>query len=220
MLRVLIADSHPLMRVGVAQVLIKGTDAEVEQVGSIAELRDALVKRKPNVLVLELGMPRGNALETIEEIRRTHPEIGILVLSSKPEQHAGARAILAGAHGYLANDCPPQRLVAAVLDIASGGRHISSVLAASLARDAFHLMPSQQPHQALSKREYTVLLKISKGLTTAGIAEQLHLSPKTVGTYRARLLEKMRMSTTAELTRYVLEKGLNESPRPKQISMN
>ena len=209
MLHILIADDHPLIRIGLAQVLT-ADGALVQQTGSIPELRDLLAKEVPDVLVLDLNMPGGNSLEAIPEFRKLYPKLAILVLSVHPEQQAGVKAIIAGASGYLNKVSAPEQLVTAVHQVAAGNRYISTTLGAALADYLFHRQTAKQPHETLSEREYTVLLKIAQGYTTAEIAEQLTLSPKTVGTYRARVLEKMGISTTAELTRYVVEKGLAE----------
>ena len=209
-LRVLIADDHPLIRIGLAQVLMAGGDVEVEQAGSLAELRESLAIRVPDVLVLDLNMSGGSSLDAIPEWRRHYPGLSILVLSIHSEQQAGVKAILAGATGYVHKSSPPDQLISAVRQVAAGQRYVSPTLGAALAEYLFRRQHAQQPHELLSDRELTVLLKIAQGFTTAEIAGQLELSPKTVGTYRARVLEKMGISTTAELTRYVVEKGLAE----------
>ncbi len=209
LLRVLIADDHPLIRIGLAEVLSAEDEATIEQVGSIPELWLALEADLPDVLVLDLNMPGGNSLEAIPELTRIYPKLPILVLSIHPEQHAGVKAILAGASGYLNKGSAPEQLVNAVRHVATGNRYVSHALGAALADYLFQGQTDKLPHTALSEREFTVLLKIAEGYTTAEIAKQLDLSPKTVGTYRARVLEKMGISTTAELTRYVVEKGLN-----------
>ena len=213
LLRILIADDHPLIRIGLAGILAGDPDIVVEQVGSIPELREELEKRVPDVLILDLNMPEGNSLEVIPELRRKYPKFAILVLSIHPEQQVGVKAILAGANGYLNKGSAPEQVLAAVREVATGNRYVSHALGAALAEYLFRGEGGKQPHETLSDREYTVLLKISEGFTTAEIADQLDLSPKTVGTYRARVLEKMGISTTAELTRYVVEKGLNEDPK-------
>jgi two-component system invasion response regulator UvrY len=209
MLRVLIADDHPLVRVGVAHILAERPDTAVRQVGSVAELRESLLKEAPDVLILDLNMPGGNGLDAIPEIRRTYPRLAILVLSVHPEAQAGVKAISAGAHGYLNKTAAPDQFIEAVLQVASGGRYVSPTLGAALAEDLFRGRSGRLPHEMLSGREYGVLLKIAEGLTTKEIAAELNLSPKTVGTYRARVLEKMALATTAELTRYVVENGLD-----------
>jgi len=212
LLKVLIADDHPLIRIGLANVLADRPGTEVTQAGTILELREALASRTPDVLVLDLNMPGGNSLEVIPEFRRQYPKLAILVLSIHPEQQAGVKAILAGANGYLNKNSAPADLTIAVDEVSKGGRFVSPALGLALAEYLYRGESGKQPHESLSDREYTVLLKIAQGFTTAEIAVQLELSPKTVGTYRARVLEKMGISTTAELTRYVVEKGLTENP--------
>jgi DNA-binding NarL/FixJ family response regulator len=211
MLRVLIADDHPLIRIGLAKVLAQRPATEIEQAGTIPEFREALARSRPDVLVLDLNMPGGNTLEVIPELRRLYPKLGILVLSVHPEQQAGIKAILAGANGYLNKSSAPDQLLQAVDEVSKGGRYVSQTLGVALAEYLFRGRSGRQPHETLSDREYAVLLRIAKGYTTSEIAVQLNLSPKTVGTYRARVLEKMGISTTAELTRYVIEKGLDEN---------
>ena len=207
------ADDHPLIRIGLAEVLAESPRAEVRQAGSIPELREALASEIPDVLVLDLNMPPDNGLAVIPEFRRLYPGLAILILSMHPEQEAGVKAILAGANGYLNKSSAPEQLVRAVHQVATGERYVSHALGAALAEYLFKGEPDKQCHETLSDREYTVLLKIAEGFTTAEIAAQLSLSPKTVGTYRARVLEKMGISTTAELTRYVVEKGLRDVKR-------
>lgn len=213
MLRILIADDHPLIRIGLAEVLAEGTDTQVDQVGNVEELRKALAVRTPHVLILDLNMPGGNSLEAIPEFRKHYPKMGILVLSIHPEQQAGVKAILAGANGYLNKNSAPEELTTAVAEVAKGGRYVSAALGAALAEYLFRGQAGKEVHETLSDREFTVLLKIAEGYTTAEIAAMLNLSPKTIGTYRARVLEKMGISTTAELTRYVVEKGLDDESR-------
>ena len=210
MIRVLIVDDHPLIRIGLAEVLTAEDGIEVSQASSIAELKQSLVREVPDVLVLDLNMPSGNSLEVIPELRRQFPNLAILVLSIHPEQQAGVKAILAGATGYLNKTSAPEQLVDAVRQVSIGNRYVSQALGSALAEYLFRGQRDSRPHETLSEREYTVLLRIAQGFTTAEIAEQLTLSPKTVGTYRARVLEKMGISTTAELTRYVVEKELRE----------
>ena len=209
-LHVLIVDDHPLIRIGLAEVLNAEGDVEVAQAGSFEELKKAMEHLEPDVLVLDLNMPGGNSLDIIPDLRRVHPKVAILVLSIHPEEQAGVKAIMAGANGYLNKASAPDQLVNAVRHVATGSRYVSQSLGVALAEYLFRGQANREPHETLSAREYTVLLKIARGFTTAEIAGQLNLSPKTVGTYRARVLEKMVISTTAELTRYVVERGLTE----------
>ncbi len=218
-MRILIADDHPVVRLGLVGILREQANAEVEQVGSLTDLRQQLERQAPDVLILDLNMPGGNSLEAIPAFRRSHPRMAILVLSIHPEDQVGVRSILAGANGYLNKSSAPEQLLTAVQRVASGKRYVSAELGSALAEYLFRGQSGKMPHESLSGREYTVLLKISEGLTTAEIATALHLSPKTVGTYRARILEKMGIGTTAELTRYVVAHGLSDNtPNPTRSS--
>lgn len=208
MLKVLIADDHPLVQVGVAQTLAIQPDMEVRQVESVPELRESLMKATPDVLILDINMPGGNGLQMIPELRLLYPPLAILVLSVYLESRTGVRAMAVGAHGYLDKTTATYHLVEAVRQVARGLRYVSPALGAALAEDVHFRRAGKLRHETLSAREYAVLLKIAEGYTTKQIAEQLRLSAKTVGTYRTRVLQKMGISTTAELTRYVVEKGL------------
>lgn len=207
MISVLIADDHPVVRIGLAQIIGEESDMRTDEVRSIPELRAYLAQRTPDVLLLDVSMPGGSGLEMVSEIARNHSSVAVLVVSALSEEAAGPGAIMAGAAGYLNKDIAPEELVRAIRTIADGKRYVSSELGAALAG---YLQRAQAvaPHETLSARELTVLLKIAEGKSTSEIAEDLNLSPKTVSTFRARLLEKMHMSSTAELTRYVVEHKL------------
>jgi DNA-binding NarL/FixJ family response regulator len=167
-----------------------------------------LAARAPEVLVLDLNLRGGDSLHAIPEFRGAYPRLGILVLAAQEEQYAGVKVILLGANGYLNKTTPPEQLVEAVRLVANGRPYVSPALGVAMAEYLAHGRNGKQPHETLSAREHSVLLKIAEGFTTAEIAEQLNLSSKTVGTYRARVLEKLGISTTAELTRYVIEHRL------------
>jgi DNA-binding NarL/FixJ family response regulator len=213
-MRILIADDHPLIRIGLKELLTREIGAEVDEAASLDEAQDRLADGAArDLLILDLSMSSGNTFDWIPGVRQRYPGMGILVLSVHPEKQAGIRSILAGANGYLNKCGAPEQLVAAVRLIAEGKRYVSPELGSALADYLFRGRTDERdPHESLSERERTVLLKISEGLTTSEIAAALRLSPKTVGTYRTRILEKMGISTTAELTRYVVEKGLGAIP--------
>ena len=145
------------------------------------------------------------------EISRAYPHLPVLVLSVHPEEQAGVRAMMSGAKGYLTKDSAPEKLSEAVYKLYQKGRYISPRLTEALAEYVQTPRSELAPHHRLSSRELSVLTLIASGKSTAAIAEQMHISPKTVGTYRARLFEKMAMKSTAELTRYVLSNKLVEN---------
>ena len=210
MLCVVVADNQPLTQIGVAKILSDALQAKVETVETVAELRTSLGNAAPDVLILDLTLGGGSMLEVIPELRLLYPELPILVLSTHPERYAGVKAILAGANGYLSKTCDPDELVEAVRQLVKGGRYISKALGLALADYLVQPQVTPKPHDKLSPREHAVLVKITEGFTTSEIAEQLGLSSKTVGTYRARILVKMVISTTAGLTRYVMENCIED----------
>lgn len=202
---VLIFDEHPLIRAGVVKVLTGAGCRVLQQVASSVELWESLARETPDLLIIGLNPVEA---DIIVRIRVQNRWLALLALGSGSDREAGVRAVLDGASGYLSKRAGPDELVEAVQLLLSGGRYISLELGVALADYAFEGDADKASHENLSSREYTVLLSIATGLTTAKIAEHLKLSPKTVGTYRARLLEKMGIGTTAQLTRYVVENGL------------
>lgn len=210
MIHILIADDHPIVRRGLKQILAE-EGLTVSEVGTIPELRAQLGRQCPDVLVLDVSMPGGSGLEMLGEIRKLYPKLPVLILSAHREDQVGVRALTAGARGYLAKDAAPEKLVDAVKRLHKGGRFISPELSEALAEYVQRPPEGRALHETLSARELTVLKMISAGVSTGQIAENLNLSPKSVSTYRARILEKMQMRSNAELVRYVVEHGLNDS---------
>jgi two-component system, NarL family, invasion response regulator UvrY len=210
MLRVLIADDHPIVRKGLRQ-LLEDDGFAVEEAASVPATRGAVGQQIPDVLVLDVNMPGGSGLELVAEFTKSHPRLPVLVLSVHPEEQAGVRAMFAGARGYLSKETAPERLVEAVRKVAGGGRFISPELAEALADFVQRPAGDRPLHESLSSRELSVLKLIAAGKGPSEIGELLNLSPKTVSTYRSRILEKMALSSNAELTRYVVEHGLDEA---------
>jgi DNA-binding NarL/FixJ family response regulator len=177
----------------------------------MGRLREALVENPPNVLIVEVELPGGTTLDIIPELRQIHPEMGILVLSGQSERTAGVKAIIAGAHGFISKTTAPEQLIEAVDTVSRGAHYVSTTLDSALTEELRRgAGAGKLPHEAFSPREHTVMLKIARGFTTAEIAAQLGLNPRTVGAYRARILQKLRIQSTAELTRYVVQKGLDK----------
>jgi DNA-binding NarL/FixJ family response regulator len=208
MIRVLIADDHPIVREGLRR--IASMEAEITVVAEAAsaeEMFGALTRAPVDVILLDVSMPGSNFLETLKRIRDDHPSVKILVLSVHPEDQWAVRALRGGASGYLTKDHSPEELVAAVRRVYRGGRYVSASLAERL---ALELAPGSDrlPHNRLSDREFEVLCALGSGLSVKEASEKLGVSPKTVSTYRTRLMEKMQMATTAELVRYAAQHGL------------
>jgi two-component system invasion response regulator UvrY len=208
-IRILVADDHPLVRDGLRQVLSKEPDfavlAEAENSDQVLQH----VEAQPwDVVVLDILMPGGRSgLEALHEIRRLRPQLPVLMLSVHSEQQFAVQALRAGANGYLSKTEAPAEVVRAIRKVVSGKKYVSPALAETLAA-ALESEQERPVHEALSSREFQVLRCLASGKTVSEIAAETALSVKTVSTYRARVLEKMKMRTNAELMRYAMQAGL------------
>lgn len=210
MTRIAIADDHVLVRRGLAELLREMDDFRVVgEAGSGDDLLRLVRDERVDVVVMDMNMPGPSGLDLVKSLKAEFPKLPILVLSAHPEDQYAVRVVRAGATGYLTKESAEADLVDAVRRVSGGKRYLTQALAASLL-DALDVDPDQDPHAALSDREYQVLRLIASGMTVGGIAEHLSLSVKTVSTYRSRLLQKMGMSNNSEITRYALENGLVE----------
>jgi DNA-binding NarL/FixJ family response regulator len=210
MLRILIADDHPIVRRGLIEILLR-------------ELKDAICGEAENaqqvlaqvegcawdLVILDVSMPGRSGIDVLVELKRAHPKLPVLVLSMHPEDQYGKRVLKTGASGYMNKDSAPEELIKAIRKVLAGGRYVSPALAEKLALDLSE-NPAQLPHETLSDREFEVLRMIASGKTVSQIAEGLHLSVATISTYRARILAKMNMTTTAELMHYAFQNHLVE----------
>lgn len=160
-----------------------------------------------DVVILDVTMPGRSGLDVLRDLRVMRPRLPVLVLSMHPEDQYGKRILKAGASGYMNKDSAPEELIKAIRKVQAGGRYISQALAEKLAWD-LNTDQERPVHEALSHREFEVLRLLASGKTVGQIALDLHLSATTVSTYRARILEKMSMATTAELMRYAIENHL------------
>lgn len=208
MIRVFVTDDHAVVRRGLAQILADTDNIRV--VGEAPNAAEAvrLLRQTPcDVLLMDVAMPGKNGIEALKVIRDEFPDIRVLILSMYPEDQFGVRALKAGAAGYLTKDSPPEELIEAVERIMNGRRFITPDLAELLAES---MGPNSDipPHQSLSDREFQTMRLIASGKKLSEIAAELSLSPKTISVYRARLLEKMRLSNNAELTHYAIKHGL------------
>jgi len=208
MIRILIADDHPIVRRGLKDTLVHGV---AELICGEAEDAQQVLANIQNdnwdLLILDVTMPGRSGLEVLDELRRIRPKLPVLVLSMHPEDQYGKRVLKAGARGYMNKESAPEELLKAVHKLLSGGRYVSAALAEKLAL-GLNQDADRTPHDALSDREFEVLRLIASGKTVSQIAERLHLSVTTVSTYRARILEKLNMSTTPELIHYALQNQL------------
>ena len=207
-IRVLIADDHAIVRQGLRQILSETSDLIVA--GEAEDGSDAVHlarDKRWDVFLLDVSMPSRNGIDVLKQLRREFPRQPVLILSMHSEEQYAVRAIKAGAAGYLTKQSAPELLVTAIRQVASGKKFISPTLAEQLAA-AISDDGDKLPHERVTDREYQVLVRIASGKTLTRIAEELNLSVKTVSEYRKRLLEKMRLDTTAELIRYGIEHSL------------
>ena len=208
MIRVVIADDHPVVRTGLRHIVAAQPDMQV--VGEAAEgagLLVALETSPVDVLLLDLAMPGAPFPALLRDIVARHSDLRVLVMSMHPEDQFAARALREGAAGYLTKERTPQDLVEAIRKVVRGGTYVSAAFAEQLAAALDARRPAVA-HEALSDREHEVLRLIGAGKTVSEIAAELDLSPKTVSTYRTRILQKLRLSTSAELIRYALQHQL------------
>lgn len=208
--RVLVVDDHPLVRLGVRTILEDSGDIFVAaEVGRAYEALDVLGNLAVDAVVLDVALPDLNGIEALRMIKQAHPRLPVLVLSVYDEELYAVRAMREGASGYLTKGSAMQELVTAIRRVVAGGHYVTSSLAERLA-SAVTAGADRPPHERLSLREFEVMRMIARGKSLRGIAETMNLSPKTITTYRSRVLEKMRMESNEELTRYTVANGLLE----------
>lgn len=207
-IRLVIADDHPIVRQGLHRIVDDHADMQV-----VAEAVDGddvvrvLESANADVLLLDISMPGPPFLDLLGRLRRDWPDLAVLVLSAHTEEQYAIRALKGGAAGYLTKERSPDELADAIRRIHRGGRYITSTLAERLAL-ALDVAGSGPPHERLSDREFRVLCALGAGQSIKEIAASLLLSPKTVSTYRGRLLRKLGLDTTADLIRYAVEHDL------------
>lgn len=208
MIRLLIADDHPVVRAGLRRIVQETPGLEVvAEVADGGELFTRLARQPADIVLLDVSMPGHGFLETLQRLRAEHPSVAVLVLSVHPEDQYAVRALRAGASGYLTKDHSPEELAEAIRRVHRGHKYVSPLLAERLAAD-LAVGTREVQHEALSDREYEVLCLIGSGRTVKETACSLQLSPKTVSTYRTRVLEKMHARSNADLVRYAALNGL------------
>ncbi|MFO0585684.1 MAG: response regulator transcription factor [Anaeromyxobacter sp.] len=208
MIRVLIVDDHPMLRRGLEQVLAEAwPGARCAGVPDAPAALDALAREPWDVVLVDLNLPGRDGLSLLSEIRRLHPQLPALVLTSLPEDEFAVRCMQLGAAGFLTKASAGDELVGAVKKVLAGGKYVTASLAEKLA--ALVGGDFERPaHEALSNRELQVLRLVATGLSSREIGAQLNVSEKTVTTYRARIADKLGISSNVELTRYALKHKL------------
>jgi DNA-binding NarL/FixJ family response regulator len=207
-IRVLIADDHAILRRGLKEILMRELDGVVcGEAKDAIEIIARIQEGEWDLAILDITMPGRSGLDVLRELKAARPKLPVLVLSMHPEDQYAKRILKAGASGYMNKESAPEELVKAVRKVLAGGRYVSAALAEKLASD-LSVDTGRPIHEVLSDREFEVLRMIAAGKTVSQIAEELHLGVTTVSTYRARILEKMNMTTTAELMHYAMHNHL------------
>jgi DNA-binding NarL/FixJ family response regulator len=210
MIRVLIADDHAIVRRGLIEILLRELKDPVCGEAENAQQVLAQVQSQPwDMVILDVSMPGRSGIDVLTDLKVAKPKLPVLVLSMHPEDQYGKRVLKAGAAGYMNKNSAPEELIKAIRKVLAGGRYVSQALAEKLALDLSE-KHVQLPHESLSAREFEVLRMIASGKTVSQIADGLHLSVATISTYRARILEKMNMTTNAELMQYAFRNHLVE----------
>lgn len=210
MIRILIVDDHAIVGGGLKQFLSNVGGFEVAgQARTAMEALSMLKTKRWDLLLLDIGLPDINGIEVLRRVKRDQPELPVLVFSMHAEDDYAMTVLDAGAIGYLQKDSAPEEILVAIRRASAGERYLSPMLADKLLSGTMSL-PRKLPHDSLSVREFDVMHMLSRGVPITEIAERLYLSPKTVSTYRARVLEKLGLSHNADITRYVVENKLSK----------
>jgi two-component system invasion response regulator UvrY len=207
MLRILIADDHTVVRKGLRQILLEEfPNAIIGEVPDAEELIKKVMSDKWDVVVSDLSMPGRSGLDALQQIKLSHPDLPVLILSIHPEEQYALRALKSGASGYLSKDTAPDELVKAVQKVLLGKKYISQAIAEKLANTFSD--SARAVHESLSDREFDVMKLLANGKSVSDIAEMLSLSVTTVSTYRARVMSKMNLRSNSDLTKYAIENKL------------
>ena len=209
-MHILIADDHAVVRRGLREILADALpNARFSEAGNGDQLLGLLANSRAELVVLDVNMPGRTGLDVLRDVKKAYPRLPVIILSVQPEDQYALRCLKAGASAYLNKDSAPEELAVVAQKVLAGGRYISPRVAETLfavidERDGKPL------HELLSDREHEVMRMIVSGVALTEIGERLHISVKTVSSYRARIMEKMRMKNNAELIRYALNQGLIE----------
>ncbi len=202
------ADDHPIVRMGMKKILEKAHDMIVaDEAETGAEVLSKVFNNHYDIVLLDISMPGRSGLEVLTQLKKEQPDLPVLVLSMYPEEEYAVRALKTGASGYLTKRSASDELVTAIRKVSTGQKYISSSLASLLA-SYLETDKDKKPHETLSNREYQVMRMISSGESLTKIADELCLSLRTVSTYRTRIMNKMNLSSNADLTRYALNNNL------------
>jgi two-component system invasion response regulator UvrY len=205
----LLVEDHPIVQLGLRQLISsRWPQARIDATGTLAEAKTLATNSPYDIAVIDLNLPDASGLDTVAGLRRLAPDLRLLVLSLNDEAAYAQRVLQLGAQGYLSKERAATELIQAIERISEGGRYITASQAERIAELALGAGRSA-PHEALSTQEYRVLVYLAEGKRLTDIGELMHLSPKTVTTYRARVLEKLRAETNRDLIQYCLDHGIS-----------
>lgn len=210
MIKILITDDHPVVRQGIRQILEDDSNQRfsvIDEANDSAVLFTKILSASYDVILLDISLPGRSGLDVISDIRKLSPHSKVLMLSIYPEEQYALRALKLGASGYITKASAPEELIAAIIKVSRGEHYITPSLAE---RTTLNLLTGSEvsPEEELSPREMEVVRLLADGKTLSSIAEILSLSPKTISTYRERILVKLNLKTTAEIIRYAVDNGL------------
>jgi DNA-binding NarL/FixJ family response regulator len=206
--RVVLVDDHAVVRAGFRQLISETDDLDVVgEAGTAAEALELVAKVGCDVVLLDISLPDASVIETVSALKRKHPELPLLVVSMHPEEQYAVNLLRAGVSGFFPKAGEAAGLLEAIRTVAGGRKYVSPALAELLALEASGNAP-EPPHRKLSNREFQIFVQLAAGKTVTQIADEIHLSVKTISTYRTRIMQKMDCSRNAELTAYALRHNL------------
>lgn len=210
-MNLLLVDDHAVVRSGVRDIVsVSEKTACFAEASNASEAMDLLLSGSYDMVILDISLPDESGLQLLVKIRRVKPQLPVLILSMYPEEGYALRALKAGANGYLNKASVPAELVNAIRMILSGKTYASQALTSELLKDMTASSSGKLPHEQLSEREWHVLRLLAHGHKLRDIADRMNVHPKTVSTYKSRIMKKLNIDNNAQLLRYALSLGLAE----------
>jgi len=210
MINILIVDDHLIVREGIKRIINDVPDMSiVAEASNGNDAMELILKNNYDIILMDISMPGLNGLQTLKLIRKHNNKLRVLMLSMHSEEQYAMRSIKAGAYGYMTKEIAAEQLVTAIRKINNGRKFISNEVAELLTKDLYH-NDDKEPHEYLSDREFEILKMIAKGQTIKAIAKELILSPKTISTYRSRILEKLNVNNNSDIIHYVIDYNLTD----------
>ena len=203
-------DDHLIVREGIKRIINDIPDMNIiSEASNGNEAMELILNNTYDIVLLDISMPILNGLQTLKLIKKHNNKLPVLMLSMHSEEQYAMRSIKAGASGYMTKEVAAKELVSAIRKINDGRKYISKEVAELLATDLYH-QEGKDPHENLSDREFEILKMIARGLRTRAIAADLIISPKTVSTYRSRILEKLNIKNNSDIIHYVIDYNLTD----------